>query len=76
MTETWTILPQNPTTARGEAEWEHIGGREGALWRILARGEIHCDREYFYISAKLQCWDNNELFFEKQFDDQVRRRLV
>ncbi len=76
MTETWTILPQNPTTARGDAEWEHIGGREGALWRILARGKIHCDREYFYISAKLQCWDNNELFFEKQFDDKVGRRLV
>ena len=76
MTETWTILPQDPTTARGEAEWEHTGGREDSLWRILARGEIHCDREYFYISAKLQCWDNDELFFEKQFDDKVGRRLV
>ena len=76
MVETWTILPQDPTTARGEAVWEHVGGREDGLWRILARGEIHCDREFFYISAELQCWDNDELFFEKRFDDTVPRRLV
>ncbi|MEM9329945.1 MAG: CocE/NonD family hydrolase [Pseudomonadota bacterium] len=74
--ERWSVLPDDPTSATAEIEWEQTGGRDGQMWRTEVISKMWCDREHFYTTAVLKCWLNDETFHETEFRDQVARRLV
>ncbi|PIB25923.1 peptidase S15 [Amylibacter kogurei] len=76
MREDWRVHPDDPLSARVSIEWEQTGGREDAMWRTYVDAKMHCDATHFYFTAKLCAWENDTLFFEREFDDKVKRELV
>ncbi|MGI9351648.1 MAG: CocE/NonD family hydrolase [Rhizobiaceae bacterium] len=74
--ERWTVVPDDPTSAVAEIDWEHTGGREGQMWRTEITSKMWCDKENFYTTAILKCWLNGELFDEREYRDRVERKLV
>lgn len=73
---TWSIAPDDPSTAQAKTVWEQEGGRQGAMWRTRAETEMTCDATHFHSTARLTAWLNGEKFFKKNFDDSVERDLV
>jgi putative CocE/NonD family hydrolase len=76
MREEWTIHPDDPLSAHATQIWEHTGGRDGQMWRTMAVGEMWCDEEKFYISARLTAYENEAVVFERDYEDEVARDLV
>ncbi|MGI9365893.1 MAG: CocE/NonD family hydrolase [Rhizobiaceae bacterium] len=76
LTEQFFIHPNDPLSARATAHWQQTGGREGKMWRTEAKASMHCDALWFYSTARLEAYLNNDLIFEKEFEDKVPRNLV
>ncbi|EFL88236.1 CocE/NonD family hydrolase [Ahrensia sp. R2A130] len=74
--ERFTIHPDDPLCALASATWEQTGGREGAMWRTKVETAMWCEVDQFVSRAKLTAWCEDELFFEKSFDDTVPRNCV
>ena len=76
MTEQWSIQADDPTSARVTTEWEHTGGREGAMWKTIVTSGMHCDSTTFYIEAELKTSLNGQTFLDRTFKDAIPRDLV
>jgi hypothetical protein len=74
--ERWSIHPDDPNSAKCLLEWEHTGGRSGQMWRTHVIGEFSSDKTHFYPSAIVKCWLEEELIFEKKYEDKIERDLV
>ena len=74
--ENWSIQPSDPTSASVTSEWEKTGGREGQMWRTHVFSEMHSDKTDFYVSARLEAYENEKLVFERDYKDKVPRNLV
>ena len=72
----YTINPNNPLSAKAIHEWEKAGGRPGQMYRTHTLSEFTADKDHFYPKATLKCWLNDELIFEKVFEDKIKRDLV
>ena len=73
MKERFYIVPDDPLSARVTAEWEQTGGREGAMWRTHVWSEMTCDADHLFMNVRLIAHLNDEVFFEKSFDETVKR---
>ena len=71
--ESFTIHPDDPTSARAHAVHEHEGGREGARWRTRAETRQWCDEAEWHSRARLEAWLEGERVFERTFEDRVAR---
>ena len=71
--EKWQIGFNDPQTMR--AEGKHSWKSERNDWRtdIECVTHMHCDAEYFYITAQVKAWLNGELFNTKAWDEKIRR---
>ena len=74
--EHFHIHPDDPNSASATAEWEQTGGRPESMWRTKILAKMHCDGEYFYVNASLKAELNGVRFFEREFQDKVKRELV
>ena len=74
--EQFSIHPDDPLSARCAAQWEQTGGREGAMWRTHVDAEMWSDKMHFHSRATLQTFLNDELFFERTYEDSIGRDLV
>ncbi len=74
--ERWSIHPKDPNSAKSILEWQHTGGRKGQMWRTHVTSEFTSDRDYFYPRATVKCWLEDQLFFEKTYEDKIKRDLV
>ncbi len=75
-TERWFVRSDDPTSAKGEIVWEQTGGRAGAMWRTHVEASMWCDEGAYFSRATLQAFDNDELVFERVFEDAIPRKLV
>lgn len=74
--EKFSIHPDDPNSAKASARWEQTGGREGYLWRTQISAEMSCDEDEFHSTASLKTYINDELFFERKYEDSKPRRNV
>lgn len=74
--ERFSISTNDPNSAKATAEWEQTGGRDGSFWRTHVRAEMTSDTEMFRSVAKLKAYLNEELFFEREYQDAQPRRNV
>ena len=67
------IKPDDPLSARAEAAWE-FETRRGD-WEVTTRTSsvMHADATTFYLSAKLEAFENGELVFERTWDEAIER---
>ena len=72
-TEVYTIHPEDQLSAVAEIQWEQTGGRDDWRWRTEVSGRMHCDAEYFYVSAEVTAIENDKLVLTKSYDDKILR---
>lgn len=74
MSERWTIRPDDPLSARAEIWWEQTLSRGDWSVRTEARSSMRSDAESFYLTARLEAWEDSDRLFERDFADTVARR--
>ncbi|WP_299738630.1 CocE/NonD family hydrolase [uncultured Roseobacter sp.] len=71
--EEWSIHPDDPLSAKGRCHWTDELERDG----IRLRTEAHCamwsDATHFYLSARMEAYENDQLIFERDHSDQIER---
>ena len=71
--ETLSVTGDDPTSATGEARWEHAMVRGD--WRIRTETftRLTADAAQFRIEARLQAWEGDDLVNEKTWDERIDR---
>ena len=72
--EVWTIHPDDPLSARGSAHWSDEIERDDIRLRTETYGEMWSDQTTFYLSARLEAYENDRLIFEKDLSDSIPRK--
>lgn len=74
--EKWSILPDDPTSAKAEIKMETVTAR--AEWRTTTncRTSMRSDEDNFYITAYVEAKENEEVLFEKSWKYTIARNLV
>lgn len=71
--EVWSIHPDNPLSAKGHCHWSDELERDGIHLRTETTCSMWSDATHFYLSAKLQAFENNELIYERDHEDTIER---
>ena len=71
--EWWTIQPDDPLSANGRTHWTEERSRGEWKTRTETFATMHSDAENFYIHAKLEAYENEKLFFEKEISETINR---
>ncbi|MFK7994667.1 MAG: CocE/NonD family hydrolase [Granulosicoccus sp.] len=74
--ECWSIHPDDPLSATVQINWEQNGGRDDWLWSTSVSMAMHCDAEYLHVSGYLVAREGNEVVFEAEYADSIRREFV
>ncbi len=74
--ETWRIHPDEPLSASGQCHWTQELSRGNWSVRTETYGRIWSDADTFYLTARIEAYEGEELVFEKDFDERVPRLLV
>ncbi|NRB01792.1 MAG: CocE/NonD family hydrolase [Rhodobacteraceae bacterium] len=74
--ERWTIHPDDPMCASGQCHWTDETRRNDSVLRTEAQCSMHSDASNFYLSAKLDAYENEKLIFTKDIKQQVPRQLL
>ncbi len=76
MKELWNIHPDDPTLASVSAQWEQTGGRDGQMWRTHISTGMRADKTDFFLTARIEAYENEVLVFERDFKDKIPRDFV
>ncbi len=76
MRECWSIHPDDPLSAEVTIDWQQNGGRDDWQWSTSVVVTQHCDATHFHISGYLRAMENDELVFEAEYVDSIRREFV
>lgn len=71
-----TIHPDDPLSAESELFYELDMGRDGWWTGLTAHYHMHCDYDYFYITARWQALEGEHVIFEKEFKETIERTGV
>lgn len=71
---TYTIKSNDPLSAKVECDWELTVGR-GKDWqtKLLTNSVMTSDENYFYLKNKLIAFLNEEEFFERTWEQKIKR---
>ncbi|MEK9733110.1 MAG: CocE/NonD family hydrolase [Paracoccaceae bacterium] len=71
--EWWAIHPDDPLSAHGKTHWTMENGRDGWQTRTESYAEMRADHENYYLTARLEAYENDTLFFEKDLSETIPR---
>ncbi|MGB5865394.1 MAG: CocE/NonD family hydrolase [Sulfitobacter sp.] len=71
--EQWNIHPDDPLSARGSCDWETEMERDGIALRTRTQCAMWSDEATFYLSAKIEAWENDTLVYTRDLEDAVPR---
>ncbi|HEU0221362.1 MAG TPA: CocE/NonD family hydrolase [Paracoccaceae bacterium] len=74
--ESWTIHPDDPLSARGEARWEQTHGRGGWQVRTEAVTEMTADAQTFTITGRVTAWEGERIVFERAYEERLPRGFL
>ncbi|PWG64401.1 CocE/NonD family hydrolase [Spiribacter halobius] len=74
--KTFRINEHDPLTARAEIEQKTIFRRGDWNVRLEARTAVTSDADNFRVTAILEAWEAGERVFQREWDEQVPRRLL
>jgi uncharacterized protein len=74
--ERWEIEPDDPLSARGETHWTEISGRDD--WRIRTETftSMRSDRDKFYLTGRIEAYENDNAVFERNFTEIIDRQFI
>ena len=71
--EWWPIHPDDPLSAQGKTHWTMENGRDGWQTRTESYAEMRSDHENYYLTARLEAYENDTLVFEKDLSETIPR---
>lgn len=71
--ETWEIHPDDPLSARGQTHWTEETEREGLALRTETYAQMWCDAERFYLTGRLEAYENDTLIYARDVKDEIER---
>lgn len=71
--ERWDIHPDDPLSASGTCHWTQETERQGTRLRTETHCAMKSDNENFYLTARLEAYENDELIYERDLSDQIAR---
>ena len=74
--EHWQIHPDDPLSARETCHWTDEVERDNIKLRTEARCEMWSDREHFYLTAKIEAFENEQLIYERSVSDKIPRNGI
>ncbi len=74
--EQYQIDPNDPLSAKVETHWTKSRSRGDWKVRTETKAWLTSDQDNFYVSARLEAFENDELIFEKDWDKTIKRLLV
>ncbi|MFK7874777.1 MAG: CocE/NonD family hydrolase [Paracoccaceae bacterium] len=74
--ERWTIHPDDPLCASGQCHWTDALRRDDIDLRTETSCSMHADATTFYLTARLEAYENDVLIFEKDVQDEIPRENV
>jgi len=74
--EIWRIHPDDPLCASGEIHWSQELSRGDWSVRTETFAKMWADADTFYLSARIEAYEGEDLIFEKDFDERIARQLV
>ncbi len=74
--ETWSIDPLDPLSATASLHWTSELNRPPLQTRTETFASMRCDATHFYLQAKIEAFEQDELIFEKSFDEKIKRKFV
>ncbi|GMF05782.1 unnamed protein product [Ambrosiozyma monospora] len=77
-TNIWKIKVGDPLSAYNECNWTYHMGREEDNWEVRFdnSSKLSADKENFHLVNHIKAYENDELVFEKVFDDVIPRQFV
>ena len=73
--EWWTIHPDDPLCANGQTHWTCENSRGDWSVRTETYAKMVSDVDYFYLTARLEAYENDALVFEKDISEKIKRDL-
>jgi putative CocE/NonD family hydrolase len=71
--EVWTIVADDPLSARGECHWTETLGRDGWSVRTETMSALTCDATSFHIRARIEAYEGDRLVYERDHATSVPR---
>jgi putative CocE/NonD family hydrolase len=72
--EHYRILPQDPSSARMQTQWTQTLRRGDWSVRTECRAALACDTTAFYLSARMEAYENEKKVHEKNWTTSIPRR--
>ncbi|MGB0843438.1 MAG: CocE/NonD family hydrolase [Alphaproteobacteria bacterium] len=74
--ETWSIDPADPLSAKGDAHWSQTLERGDWSVRTETYSSMTSDAQNFYLTARIEAFEGEELVFGKDLQKTIKRDLV
>jgi hypothetical protein len=74
--EKWSIHPHDPLSARGETRWSETLRRGDWSVRTETFTTMHADRKYFFLSGRIEAFENETLRFTREFANKIKRNFI
>lgn len=74
--EKWSIHPHDPLSARGETHWSETLRRGDWSVRTETFTTMHADRKYFFLSGRIEAFENETLRFTREFANKIKRNFI
>jgi hypothetical protein len=74
--EHWQIHPNDPLSAKGTCHWTDELERDDIQLRTEARCEMWSDKDTFYLSAKIEAFENDQLIYQRDLNDEILRNGI
>lgn len=74
--EHWQIHPNDPLSARGTCHWSDEIERDDIKLRTEASCEMWSDSDYFYLTAKIEAFENEHSIYKRDVSDKILRNGI
>lgn len=71
--EKWTIHPDDPLSAHGVTHWTSTLSRDGWSVRTETFSSMRSDATTFYLTGRIEAYEEDILVFERNFNEEVPR---
>ncbi len=71
--ERWDIHPDDPLSACGTCHWTEEIERDNIRLRTEAHSKMWCDADTFFLSARIEAYENDECIYARDVSDQIPR---
>jgi hypothetical protein len=74
--ENYSILPHDPLSARQECQWTEE--RQRGDWKVRTEtvSAMTASKTHWHITGRLEAYENDVLVWSKNWEEQIRRKLL